>query len=62
MRKFLKTVGVTSQNVIEAAVADAKSKGTMPRGPSPVSIVLKIEGLGLTHSVVGEIEMPHDEK
>lgn len=53
MRKFLKQVGVTSQQAIEKAVRDA--------GPSEgktykVKAVVTIEELGLEHVVTGEIE------
>lgn len=53
MRKFLKQVGVTSQQAIEKAVRDA--------GPSEgktfkVKAVVTIEELGMEHVVTGEIE------
>ena len=53
MRKFLKQVGVTSQQAIENAVRNA--------GPSDgksfkVKAVITIEELGLKHEVDGEIE------
>ncbi len=55
MRKFLKQVGVTSQQAIEEAVRNA---GT-PGGRYAVRAVITIEDLGLTHEVTGEIEGPH---
>ena len=52
MRKFLKQVGVTSQQAIEAAIRD-KGEG----GKSyAVKAVVTIEELGLTHEVTGTIE------
>lgn len=53
LRKFLKQVGVTSQQQIEAAVrASGKSTGKIP-----VKIVLSGESIGLEHVVEGEIEL-----
>ena len=53
MRKFLKQVGVTSQQQIEAAVrGSGKTSGSVP-----VKIVLTAEGLDLEHVVEGEIEL-----
>ena len=37
MRKFLKTVGVTSQQQIEEAVRAAREAGTLPEGPLTLS-------------------------
>ena len=53
MRKFLKQVGVTSQQAIEEAVRNA--------GPSSgkkykVTAVITIDEIGLKHEVNGEIE------
>ena len=55
LRKFLKTVGVTSQREIEEAVRAATGA---PSGAVTAKVVLTIEALGLTHEVSGEIEMP----
>ena len=55
LRKFLKTVGVTSQREIEEAVRAAA--GT-PSGKVKAKVVLTIGDLGLTHEVTGDIEMP----
>lgn len=57
LRKFLKTVGVTSQREIEEAVRAAT--GT-PSGKVTAKVVLTIEELGLSHEVTGQIEMPGD--
>ena len=47
IRRFLKKVGITSQNEIEKAWKDNKSV--------KVKMVLTIEELGLEHSIEGEI-------
>ena len=53
MRKFLKQVGVTSQQQIEAAVrASGKSSGTVP-----VKVVVSGPDIGLDHVVEGEIDL-----
>ncbi|SES31138.1 hypothetical protein SAMN04490244_11024 [Tranquillimonas rosea] len=52
MRKFLKQVGVTSQQAIEEAM-----RGKDTAGKSfPVKVVLTCEDLDLTHEVEGEIK------
>lgn len=58
LRKFLKTVGVTSQREIEEAVRAAGETGDAPAGKVRARVVLSIEALGLEHEVTGEIEMP----
>lgn len=57
MRKFLKQVGVTSQQEIEAAVRAAREAGTLPAGPLKARMVLTLDGLELTHVVEGEIRI-----
>ena len=53
MRKFLKQVGVTSQQAIENALRDAPDS----TGKSfEVKMVLTIETLELEHIVTGKIE------
>lgn len=53
MRKFLKQVGVTSQQQIEAAVrASGKTSGTVP-----VKVVVSGPDIGLEHTVEGEIDL-----
>jgi hypothetical protein len=52
MRKFLKQVGVTSQQAIEEAVRDRN-----PSGPLNARVVLTIGELDLTHTVEGEIRI-----
>ena len=51
MRKFLKQVGVTSQQAIEEAV---RENGT--DGDYAVKAVITIEEIGLTHEVTGTIK------
>ncbi len=50
MRKFLKQVGVTSQQKIEEAVRQAN-----PSGPVRAKVVLTLEGIDMEHVVEGEI-------
>ncbi len=53
MRKFLKQVGVTSQQKIEEAVrASGKTSGKVM-----VTAVIKSDGIGLDHTVAGEIDL-----
>jgi hypothetical protein len=58
LRKFLKVVGVTSQQEIEkavrAAVADGRLKGNEALS---AKVVLTIEQAGLSHTVDGKIEL-----
>ena len=52
MRKFLKQVGVTSQQAIEDAV---RTKGEAGKSYTAKATIV-IEELGLTHEVTGEIK------
>lgn len=53
MRKFLKQVGVTSQQAIEEAMRNAGDTG----GKSfEAKMVLTIDGIDLSHVVTGKIE------
>lgn len=61
LRKFLKTVGVTSQQEIEEAVRARRDAGTLPEGPLKARVVLTVDGLDLAHTVEGSIEMPSGE-
>jgi hypothetical protein len=54
MRKFLKEVGVTSQQAIERAV---REEGLGSKGVLKVTMVLTGEGTGLRHVVEGEIDL-----
>ena len=52
MRKFLKQVGVTSQQAIEEAMRGQDTAGKT----FAVKAVITIDGLDLTHEVSGEIK------
>lgn len=52
MRKFLKQVGVTSQQAIEEALRNADASGKT----YAIKAVVTIEELGMTHEVNGTIE------
>lgn len=52
MRKFLKQVGVTSQQAIEEAMRNADTKGK----EFNARVVLTIDGLELEHVVTGTIK------
>jgi hypothetical protein len=54
MRKFLKEVGVTSQQEIERVVREA---GLAGMGKLKVKMVLTGEGTSLRHVVDGEIDL-----
>jgi hypothetical protein len=52
LRKFLKQVGVTSQQQIERLVREKALKGTLN-----VKVVLTAEGTELNHTVEGQIDL-----
>ena len=54
MRKFLKEVGVTSQQAIEKVVREESLGG---KGVLNVRMILTGEGTGLRHVVEGEIDL-----
>lgn len=54
MRKFLKQVGVTSQQEIERVVREGKLAS---KGKLKVKMVLTAEGTSLHHVVDGEIDL-----
>ena len=56
MRKFLKQVGVTSQQEIEKAIRAAGDQ----KGPFKARMVLTIDGLDVEHVVEGDIKMDGD--
>lgn len=60
LRKFLKTVGVTSQREIEAAVRAAREAGTLPEGPIRARAVITLDGLDMRHEITGEIDPGRD--
>ncbi len=55
MRKFLKRVGVTSQQEIERAVRENADR--LGDGPVRAKVVLTIAGLDMEHVVEGEIDL-----
>jgi hypothetical protein len=58
LRKFLKVVGVTSQQEIEKAVRKALAEGKL-KGSESLSarVVLTMDKVGLTHTIDGTIEL-----
>lgn len=52
MRKFLKQVGVTSQQKIEDALRNAETSN----GEYKARVVLTVEGLGVEHEVTGTLK------
>ncbi len=54
MRKFLKEVGVTSQQEIERVV---REEGLGGKGTLKLKMVLTGEGTGLRHVIEGEIDL-----
>jgi hypothetical protein len=58
LRKFLKTVGVTSQREIEKAIRDAVQSGKIKGNEKlPAKVVLTVGGVGLNYEVKGDIEL-----
>jgi hypothetical protein len=58
IRKFLKKVGITSQQEIEKALQAAAAAGSLDCSqPLRASMTLEIAGLGLVHTVDGEIAL-----
>ena len=57
MRKFLKQVGVTSQQAIEEAMRNAGETGGKTYS---AKVVLTIDGLDIEHVVTGQITGPSD--
>ncbi|MBI1202907.1 MAG: hypothetical protein GC182_10380 [Rhodopseudomonas sp.] len=57
MRKFLKTVGVTSQREIEKAIRDAVASGKIKGNEAlKARMVLTIDAVGLSHTIDSTIE------
>jgi Family of unknown function (DUF6494) len=58
LRKFLKVVGVTSQQEIEKAIRAAVASGKL-KGNEALSaqVVLTIDKAGLSHKIDGTIEL-----
>jgi hypothetical protein len=58
LRKFLRTVGVTSQQEIEKAVRAAVQDGRIEgNAVLPAKMVLTIDGVGLNYTIDGSIEL-----
>lgn len=58
MRKFLKKVGVTSQQEIEKAIRDGIANGRLKGNEKlPAKMVLTIGGVDLTFAVDGSIDL-----
>jgi hypothetical protein len=58
LRKFLKTVGVTSQREIENAVRTAVENGKIKGNEAlKAEMVLTIGDIGLKHTIDGTIEL-----
>jgi uncharacterized protein DUF6494 len=58
MRKFLKTVGVTSQREIEKAIRDAVEQGKLKGNETlPAKMVLTVDGVNLNYEVKSDIEL-----
>jgi Family of unknown function (DUF6494) len=58
LRKFLKTVGVTSQREIEKAVRAAIASGKLKGNEAlAAQVVLTIDKAGLSHKINGIIEL-----
>lgn len=55
MRKFLKTVGVTSQQEIEAAIRAARDAGTLPDGDITITATIRMDDIGMDHTITGKI-------
>jgi Family of unknown function (DUF6494) len=58
VRKFLKTVGVTSQREIEKAVRDAVAKGRLKGNETlPAKMKLTVGGVDLSFEIDGAVEL-----
>ena len=58
LRKFLKTVGVTSQREIETAIRDAVASGRIKGNEAlKARMVLTIDTVGLSHTIDSTIEL-----
>ena len=56
MRKFLKAVGVTSQQKIEEAVRAIESNTDLAN--LDLTVTLRCDAIGLNHEVKGTVELP----
>ena len=55
MRKFLKTVGITSQQKIEASIRNAQTNNMILGDSIAISVNVQIKELDLNHSISGKI-------
>ena len=60
MRKFLKKVGVTSQQKIEESVRLALDKNLISSDEVKIKVSIEIEELSLNHRIDGEIFLGSD--
>ena len=57
IRRFLKTVGVTSQREIEKAVREAVASGRLKGNEAlPAKVTLTVGGINLTHTIEDKID------
>ncbi len=58
IRRFLKTVGVTSQREIEKAVREAVANGRLKGNEAlPAKMTLTVGGINLTHTIDDNIDL-----
>ena len=58
IRRFLKTVGVTSQREIEKAVREAVANGKLKGNEAlPAKMTLTVGSISLTHTIDDNIEL-----
>jgi hypothetical protein len=57
IRKFLKTVGVTSQREIESALREAQHRGLAAGEPIAARMTLEIPALGVKHVIEHELTL-----
>jgi hypothetical protein len=58
LRKFLKTVGVTSQRELETAVREALASGKIKSDQTlKAKMVLTVPAIGLSHEIDGTIAL-----
>jgi len=58
VRKFLKTVGVSSQREIEKAVREAVANGKLKGNETlPAKMTLTVGGINLSYAIDGAIEI-----
>ena len=56
-RKFLKTVGVTSQREIEKAVRAAAETGSLPAGPLQATARVSVAGVDCDITIEGKLDV-----